>query len=96
MLKVAIIILLIMLVFGGVYSLMLIFVPKMILSSGFESTTGEKLADIQNASYLKVMVSEMMHMGALGLAATISCIFILFTAFRKAEKWTWWAVLITG
>ena len=96
MLKIAIIILLIMLVFGGVYSLMLIFVPKMVLSSGFESTTGEKLADIQNASYLKVMVSEMMHMGALGLAATISCIFILFTAFRKAEKWAWWAVLITG
>jgi hypothetical protein len=96
MLKVATVILLIMLIFGGVYSLTLIFAPKMILSSGFESATGEKLADIQNDSYLKVMVSEMMHMGALGLAATISCIFILFAAFRKAEKWSWWTLLITG
>ena len=96
MLKVATIILLIMLVFGGVYSLMLIFAPKMILSSGFESTTGEKLEDIQNASYLKVMVNELMHMGALGLTAAISNIFILFAAFRKAEKWAWWALLITG
>ena len=48
MLKVSTVILLIMLVFGGVYSLMLIFTPKMILSSGFEAETGEQLEDIQN------------------------------------------------
>jgi len=96
MLKVSTIILLIVLVFGGLYSLMLIFAPKIILSSGFEITTGEKLEDISKTSYLKVMVNEMMHMGALGLAAVVSCIFILFAAFRKAEKWAWWAMLITG
>jgi len=96
MLKAATIILLIMLIFGGVYSLMLIFVPKVILSSGFESTTGEKLEDIPKASYLKVMVNEMMHMGALALSAVISSIFILFAAFRKAQKWAWWTLLITG
>jgi len=96
MLKVATVILLIVLIFGGVYSLMLVFAPKMILSSGFESTTGEKLEDIQNASYLKVMVNELMHMGALALAAVIANIFILFAAFRKAEKWAWWALLVTG
>jgi hypothetical protein len=96
MLKVATIILLIMLLFGGVYSLMLIFAPKLILSSSFETTTGEKLEDISKTSYLKVMVNEMMHMGALGVAAVVPCIFILFTAFQKAEKWAWWAILITG
>ncbi|HEC60919.1 MAG TPA: hypothetical protein ENI27_01540 [bacterium] len=96
MLKVATIILLIMLVFGGVYSLMLIFAPKMILSSGFEAETGEKLEDIQNASYLKVMVGELKHMGVLALAVSICSIFILFAGFRKAEKWAWWATLITG
>ena len=96
MLKVSTVILLIMLVFGGVYSLMLIFTPKMILSSGFEAETGEQLEDIQNANYLKVMVSEMMNMGVLGLSAVISAIFILFAAFRKAEKWAWWALLVTG
>ena len=96
MVKVATVILLIVLIFGGVYSLMLVFAPKMALSGGFEGITGEKLEDIQNASYLKVMVSDVMHMGAIGLAATISCIFILFAAFRKAEKWAWWALLITG
>jgi hypothetical protein len=96
MLKVATVILLIMLVFGGVYSLMLVFAPKMILSSGFEAETGEKLENIQNASYLKVMVGELKHMGTLGLTVAISSIFILFAAFRKAEKWAWWALLVTG
>lgn len=96
MLKVATIILIVMLAYAGVYGIMLVFAPKVVIESSFEAATGEKLENIQNADYLKIMLEEMRHMGILVLTVVISSFFFLFVGFRKAEKWAWWAILIVG
>ncbi len=96
MLKVATIILIIVLAYAGVYGIMLIFSPNVVIKSSFEAATGEKLEDIQNADYLKIMLDEMRHLGIFTLTIVISAFFFLFVGFRKAEKWAWWAMLVVG
>lgn len=96
MLKVATIILIVMLAYAGVYGIMLVFMPKVVMESSFEAATGEKLENIQNADYLKIMLGEMRHLGIFVLTVVISSFFFLFVGFRKAEKWAWWAMLVVG
>ena len=98
MLKVAVVILVIMLAYGGVYSLMNIFVPKMPLKSTFEAATGKTLDSIAEADahYLKALVMSQRYMGVYALCCTIAGLFILFAAFAKAKKWAWWSMLIVG
>jgi hypothetical protein len=98
MLKVAVVILVIMLAYGGVYSLMNIFVPKAPLKSAFESATGKTLDSIAGADahYLKALVMSQRYMGVYALCTTIAGLFVLFAAFSKAKKWAWWNMLIVG
>ena len=98
MLKVAVVILVIMLAYGGVYSLMNIFVPKVPMKSAFEAATGKTLDSITEADahYLKALVMGQRYMGVYALCCTIAGLFILFAAFAKAKKWAWWSMLIVG
>ena len=98
MLKVAVIILVIMLAYGGVYSLMNVFIPKVLLKSAFEAATGKTLDSITEADahYLKALVMSQRYMGVYGFCTTISGLFILFGAFAKAKKWGWWGFLVVG
>jgi hypothetical protein len=36
------------------------------------------------------------HMGVASFAVSIAAIFILLGGFRKAQRWAWWALLVTG
>ncbi len=36
------------------------------------------------------------HMGVASFAVAIAAIFILLGGFRKAQRWVWWALLVTG
>ena len=96
MLKVATIVLLVMLVFAGVYSFIAIFVPKVTMSSGFEASTGKSFDGIQDGKFGDFLTGTYTYMGIFALATTISGFFIVFAGFRKAEKWAWFAMMVIG
>ena len=96
MLKISVVILTVMLAFGGVYSVMTFAIPAFFVGEGFEATTGRTLESVQDEGYVDVLLSTERHVGAFAVASTLAGFFILFGAFRKAEAWGWWALLIVG
>jgi len=96
MLRLAVFILVIMLIYAGVYSVMSIIKPDMIVESTVKGATGKTLDDAQNDGYLAAFLVLSKDAGLFGLAATVSGFFILFTGFRKARKWAWLVLLIAG
>jgi hypothetical protein len=96
MLKVAVVILVIMLAYGGIYSLMSIFVPKAMMGSAFNARTGKALDSVQDADYLGMLVGTHRQLGLYALTTTIAGFFVLFAGFRKAQKWAWWSFLVVG
>jgi hypothetical protein len=91
MLKTALTILLIVVVFGAVYCLVLIVSPQTV--SGHSLKANEEL---QNPAFANALYDVVRHMGALGLAANIAAFFILINGFKKGEKWAWWGFFCTG
>jgi hypothetical protein len=85
-----------MLAYAGIYSIMNLIAPKVMVGSAFQAMTGEKLESVQNAGYLKILLSGQRNMGLFALTTVISGFFVLFAGFRKAEKWAWWAFLVVG
>jgi hypothetical protein len=96
MLKLAIFILTIMLIYAGIYSVMSIIRPELIVGSTVEGATGKTLENAENDGYLKAFLVLSKDAGLFGLAAVISGFFILFSGFRKARKWAWLAFLLAG
>ncbi len=96
MVKVATIILIIMLAYAGAYSIGNLIVPEVFVSSSFQIVTGEELKDVQNEGYLKAFLGQSRTASLFALVTVIAGFFILFAAFRKAEKWAWWGFLIAG
>jgi len=96
MLKVAVIILIIMLAYGGIYSLMSIIVPKVMMKSAFAATTGKTLDNARDDGYMKALTGGRRNHGLYALTTTIAGFFVLFAGFRKAQKWAWWAFLVVG
>jgi hypothetical protein len=88
MLKTASTILLIAVVFGAIYSLVLMVSPQTV-----STLTDEEL---QSPACIKRVFEVVRHMGALGLAANIAAFFILYNGFKKGLKWGWWGFLLTG
>ena len=54
------------------------------------------LKDVQNEGYLKAYLGANRTSSLFALVTVIAGFFILFGAFRKAEKWAWWGFLIAG
>ena len=96
MLKAAVVILVIMLAYGGVYSLMSIIAPKLMMKSALEAATGKTVDDAKDAGYLKPLKSGQRNGGVFALTTTIAGFFVLFAGFRKAQKWAWWSFLVVG
>jgi hypothetical protein len=96
MLKAAVIILVIMLAYGGVYSLMSIIAPKVTIKSTLEARAGKTISDAESDGYLSALTGIQRHQGAFALTTTIAGFFVLFAGYRKAQKWAWWSFLIVG
>jgi hypothetical protein len=96
MLRLAVLILLIMLIYAGLYSVISIIKPEVIVGSTIKGAVSKTLDEAQYDGYLKAFLALCRSAGIFGLAATISGLFILFTGFRKAYKWAWFALLIGG
>jgi len=96
MLRVAVIILIVMLVYAGIYSLMSIIVPTVMMKSALTATTGKTIDNARSDGYLKALTVDQIKTGAFALATVASGFFVLFAAFRKAQKWAWYAFLVVG
>ena len=66
------------------------------LEGYFKAITGDSLASIQNAGYLQALTSLNRAVALYGLTTSIANFFILMFAFRKSQKWAWWAMLAVG
>lgn len=96
MLKAAVIILIVMLAYAGIYSLISIFVPTLTMKSALTATTGKTIDDARRDGYLNSLVVDQIKIGIFALATVISGFFVLFAAFRNAQKWAWYAFLVVG
>lgn len=96
MLKTATFILLIGLIFGLLYSLLLVFNPDIVAESTLEARTEKTFDSVQEMDVADVIIVQTRHMGIFGLTTTIGLFFILFCAFKKGDQWAWWAFLIIG
>ncbi len=88
MLKTASTILLIVVIFGAIYSFVMIVSPQTV-----STLTDEEL---QSPAFVKEIYALVRHMGALALAAVIGSFFILINGFKKGLKWGWWGFFLTG
>ena len=96
MLKVSVVILVVMLAYGGIYSLMSILVPTVVMKSALEAAIGKTLDDAKNDGYSRSLTVSQRNTGVFALASITSGFFVLFAAFRKSQKWAWWAFLVVG
>lgn len=96
MLKGAVIILIVMLVYAGVYSLASIIAPKAMVRSTFTAITGKALDSIQDADYLKALSERQRNVGLYALTTVIAGFFFLFVGFQKSQKWAWYGFLVVG
>ena len=85
-----------MLVYAGIYSLISIIVPTVMMKGVLTATTGKTIDNAQSDGYLKALTVDQIKTGLFALATVISGFFILFAAFRKAQKWAWYAFLFVG
>lgn len=94
--KISFVILLIMMILALIYGLMALFTPQIIIMRSFQGFIGTSWAEFAAANQAVagyILVLERMA-GGLGLAAVLGGLIVLFVAFRKAEKWAWFYILI--
>ncbi|MEW5900143.1 MAG: hypothetical protein AB1715_01635 [Acidobacteriota bacterium] len=96
MVKTATAILVITLVFSGVYGLLITFKTQMIAESTLEARTGKTFADVADKGVADTIMALARHMGVFSLCIVIAVFFVLFKGFKKGEKWAWWAILFAG
>ena len=91
MLKTASTILLIGLLFGALFSALVIISPQAVVSSRFTDVPEFQSPIVANAYF-----DEARHLGAFAFATTVGALFILFVGFKKGQAWAWWALLAIG
>jgi hypothetical protein len=96
MLKTATAILLIGLLFGTVYTLVIIVSPQTVANSTLEARAETKLENIQDPGAAETIIVYARHIGVFGLTTNIAMFFVLFMGFKKTQKWAWWAFLFVG
>jgi hypothetical protein len=96
MLKTASAILLIGLLFGTLYTLVIIVSPQTVANSTLEARADMTLENIQDKGAAETIVTYARHMGVFGLTTNIAMFFVFFMGFKKAQKWAWWAFLFAG
>ena len=94
MLKVSVVILSIVLLYGVVYETLIVVAPKQAVASTYSAVAGGSIEVVKDEGYLDTLTGETRQIGVVGLSSSLLTAFILFAAYRKAQKWAWWAILI--
>ena len=96
--KISFVIILIMMILALIYALMAMFTPQLIIMRSFQGYTGQSFAEyaVSNPEVAGfILVLERMA-GGIGLALVLGALIVLMTAFKRAEKWAWFFVLVTA
>ena len=96
MLRVAFIILAVVVLYAGVFSIPNITMPRAMVGSVFESMTGKAFEDIRDSEHLKKLETGQRVMGVFGLIIAVAGAIVLYFGYRKACRWAWWAFLFAG
>lgn len=86
----------------GIYTLIMslfwIFLTDVIFMSDFMSYTGQSYADylVSSPKTAELYIITKKIWGVMMLLTSLLIIFITRKSYRKAEKWSWYALLIAG
>ena len=96
MLKTATAFLFIGMLFAALYSLVLVVSPQTIANSTLEARADTSLESLQDKGAGETILVYTRHTGIFGLSSSIAMFFVLFSGFKKGQKWAWWAFLFVG
>ena len=86
------------LVLALIYALAAFIKPELLVSRSFPLYTGlqwdNMLNESPNVAHYMLIIERMA--GGLGLATVFGGFIVLFTAFRKGEKWAWYFMLVVS
>jgi uncharacterized membrane protein (DUF485 family) len=96
--QISFVIFMIGLVLALIYALAAFIKPELLVSRSFQLYTGLQwdnlLNESPNVAHYTLILERMA--GGLGLATVAGGFFVLFTAFRKGEKWAWYFMLVVS
>lgn len=93
MVKVSTVIIAVVLALSVVWSVVILVSPTMILEGDSQAVAGKGYQELMAPGAVAVALLYVRHMQVFALTAAIGGAFILFAAFRKGERWAWWAML---
>jgi len=96
--QISFVLLLIVTIIGFIYGFFAAFLPEVLVSRSYPLYTGLswtdfKIADPVLANYILIMLR---FAGGGALAIALGNVIVLFTAYRKVEKWAWYFVLVVS
>ena len=85
-------------VFALIMSILWIFVTEIMFVSDFLHYTGGPFEDYLSASpiYAEIYMITKKLVGFMILAAAVPILFITHISYQKGERWSWFALFITG
>jgi len=91
-------ILLIMMILVLIYAFITLFMPQVIVMRSFQGYTGQSWAEFagSNPTVAGYILGLERMAGGLGFVISFGALFVLFTAYKKAEKWAWFYILVVG
>jgi len=97
-LKTGSIVMVVMAVYGLIFGLIWLFAAEALTTPVFDSFTGQTWSDFvtANAKAADLWVMNNRLTVAMALAVSILGIFLALTSYRKGEKWSWFAFLVSG
>jgi hypothetical protein len=96
MLKAGTIILLALFILTAGYAILDVVAPQITLEGDFQAVTGKSFEGVLEPGPLFIAKLYLRHMAVASFAVATAAIFILLGAFRKAQRWAWWALLVAG
>jgi hypothetical protein len=96
--QISFVIFMIGLVLALIYALAAFIKPELLVSRSFPLYTNLQwdnlLNETPNVAHYTLIIERMA--GGLGLATVLGGFFVLFTAFKKGEKWAWYYMLVVS
>ena len=96
--KMSFVILLIMMILALIYALITIFMPQIIVMRSFQGYTGQSWLEFadSNPTIAGYVLNLERMAGGIGLALALGGLIVLMTAYKKAERWAWFYILVVG
>jgi hypothetical protein len=96
MLRAGTIVLLVLFILAGVYSLVDVVAPQITLEGDSQAVAGGSIEDNFTEGPLFIAKLYLRHLGFASFAVSVAAVFILVEGFGKGQRWAWWALLLVG